>query len=228
MGRGVGRMPPTDAEGRGTGRRETGGRGGGADTGGPYSSQPSPRAGGGRGCGTSVGNPRCARIFRMTEGSSMVAMSCIRPPHRGQARTSDRMLTATILSAQLHCAPSASGSVDCWDTQKGGAPVLKVEANLFGGYDPTAERRQARAVREEGEPGRRSAASWRTDNTGELPIHAVRDLSGWRHASTAPSPTWRLSGSTSTSGRRPCLRSSASRASPLSNSAGSSRASRSK
>ena len=83
----------------------------------------------------------------------MVAMSCIRPPHRGQARTSDRMLTATILSAQLHCAPSASGSVDCWDTQKGGAPVLKVEANLFGGYDPTAERRQARAVREEGERG---------------------------------------------------------------------------
>jgi len=25
--------------------------------------------------------------------------------------------------------------VDCWDAQKGGAPVLKVEPNLFGGYD---------------------------------------------------------------------------------------------
>src|SRR5436189_4239155 len=45
------------------------------------------------------------------------------------------MLTATILLAQLHCSPNASGTVDCWDAQKGGAPVLKVEPNLFGGYD---------------------------------------------------------------------------------------------
>ena len=45
------------------------------------------------------------------------------------------MLAATILLAQLHCSASASGSVDCWDAQKGGAPVLKVEPNLFGGYD---------------------------------------------------------------------------------------------
>ena len=42
---------------------------------------------------------------------------------------------AVILLAQLHCAPNASGTVDCWDAQKGGAPVLKVEPNLFGGYD---------------------------------------------------------------------------------------------
>ena len=46
-----------------------------------------------------------------------------------------RMLAATILLAQLHCAPNASGNVDCFDTQKGGAPILKVEPNLFGGYD---------------------------------------------------------------------------------------------
>ncbi len=45
------------------------------------------------------------------------------------------ILAATILLAQLRCSPSASGSVDCWDAQKGGAPVLKVEPNLFGGYD---------------------------------------------------------------------------------------------
>ena len=45
------------------------------------------------------------------------------------------MLAATILLAQLQCAPSASGSVDCYDAQKGGAPVLKIEPNLFGGYD---------------------------------------------------------------------------------------------
>ncbi len=45
------------------------------------------------------------------------------------------MLAATILLAQLHCAPNASGSVDCWDPQKGGAPVVKVEKNLFGGWD---------------------------------------------------------------------------------------------
>jgi len=45
------------------------------------------------------------------------------------------MLASTIFLAQLHCAPNASGNVDCWDAQKGGAPVLKVEPNLSGGYD---------------------------------------------------------------------------------------------
>ena len=45
------------------------------------------------------------------------------------------MLAATIFLAQLHCAPSASGNVDCSDAAKGGAPVLKVEPNLLGGYD---------------------------------------------------------------------------------------------
>ena len=45
------------------------------------------------------------------------------------------MLPATILLAQLHCSSNASGTVDCWDAQKGGAPVLKVEPNLVGGYD---------------------------------------------------------------------------------------------
>ena len=45
------------------------------------------------------------------------------------------MLAAAILLAQLHCAPNASGTVDCYDAQKGGPPVLKVEPNLFGGYD---------------------------------------------------------------------------------------------
>jgi hypothetical protein len=45
------------------------------------------------------------------------------------------MVPSLILLAQLHCSPSASGSVDCFDVQKGGAPVLKVEPNLFGGFD---------------------------------------------------------------------------------------------
>ncbi len=45
------------------------------------------------------------------------------------------MLADMILLAQLHCAPNASGTVDCFDAHKGGAPVLKVEKNLFGGYD---------------------------------------------------------------------------------------------
>jgi len=44
-------------------------------------------------------------------------------------------MLAAILFAQLQCAPSASGNVDCYDVQKGGAPVLKVEPNLFGGFD---------------------------------------------------------------------------------------------
>ena len=45
------------------------------------------------------------------------------------------MIAALILLAQLHCAPNASGNVDCFDAQKGGAAVLKVEPNLFGGCD---------------------------------------------------------------------------------------------
>ncbi len=49
------------------------------------------------------------------------------------------MLAAALLLAQLHCSPNASGSVDCWDPQRGGAPVLKVEKNLFGGYDVRRE-----------------------------------------------------------------------------------------
>lgn len=45
------------------------------------------------------------------------------------------MITALILLAQLHCAPNASGSTDCFDRHKGGAPVLKIEPNQFGGVD---------------------------------------------------------------------------------------------
>ncbi len=33
------------------------------------------------------------------------------------------MLAAMILLAQLHCAPKASGTVDCYDAQKGDAPI---------------------------------------------------------------------------------------------------------
>jgi len=52
-----------------------------------------------------------------------------------QARPCGGMIAALILLAQLHCTPNASGTVDCYDAQKGGAPVLKVEPNLFGGID---------------------------------------------------------------------------------------------
>lgn len=45
------------------------------------------------------------------------------------------MIATLLFLAQLHCTPNASGSVDCHDAQKGGAPVLKVEPNLFGGFD---------------------------------------------------------------------------------------------
>ncbi len=47
----------------------------------------------------------------------------------------DAILEVLIILAQLHCAPNASGNVDCYDAQKGGAPVVKVEPNLFGGFD---------------------------------------------------------------------------------------------
>ena len=43
------------------------------------------------------------------------------------------MLPATILLAQLHCSPNASGTVDCWDAHKGGAPVLKVDSGRYRG-----------------------------------------------------------------------------------------------
>jgi len=36
-------------------------------------------------------------------------------------------VAALVLLAQLHCAPNAMGTVDCYDAPKGGAPVLKVE-----------------------------------------------------------------------------------------------------
>jgi hypothetical protein len=49
------------------------------------------------------------------------------------------MLGATILLAQLHCSPNASSDIDSWDAKKGGAPVVKVEKNLFGGYDVRRE-----------------------------------------------------------------------------------------
>ena len=49
------------------------------------------------------------------------------------------VFAATIILAQLHCSPNASGTVDCFDAHKGGAPVLKVEKNLFGGYDVRRE-----------------------------------------------------------------------------------------
>jgi len=50
--------------------------------------------------------------------------------------TRRRLILRKNSSAQLnHEPPNASGTVDCYDAQKGGAPVLKVEPNLFGGYD---------------------------------------------------------------------------------------------
>ena len=45
------------------------------------------------------------------------------------------MITALVLLTQLHCAPNASGTVDCYDSQTGGAPSRKIEPNLFGGFD---------------------------------------------------------------------------------------------
>lgn len=45
------------------------------------------------------------------------------------------MILALILLAQLHCTPNASGNVDCYDAQTGGAPVLKIEKNMFDGFD---------------------------------------------------------------------------------------------
>jgi len=45
------------------------------------------------------------------------------------------MVPVVILLAQLHCTANASGNTDCYDAQKGGGPVLKLEPNQFGGVD---------------------------------------------------------------------------------------------
>jgi hypothetical protein len=59
--------------------------------------------GGGRGAGTLVSSPRWVRIFRMTTGSSMVATTRMRPPHRRQASTS----TANVWRKQVRPRPGA-------------------------------------------------------------------------------------------------------------------------
>ena len=74
------------------------------------------------------------------------------PRQGARSRSEDSMLAATILVAQLRCAPNASGNVNCYDKQKGGSPVLKVEPNLRR-FRPPPERREGRAVREEGKRG---------------------------------------------------------------------------
>jgi len=75
------------------------------------------------------------------------------------------MLPATILLAQLHCSSNASGTVDCWDAQKGGVPVLKIEPNLFG--DSTCARATASSCgARRRRAGRRSVASFRRARSG--------------------------------------------------------------
>lgn len=77
------------------------------------------------------------------------------------------MFAATILLAQLRCVPAASGTVDCFDAQKGGAPVLRIEPNLFGGYDlrqsdgklVRCERKATGETRVPGRSGRPEAVS---------------------------------------------------------------------
>lgn len=44
-------------------------------------------------------------------------------------------MVPVVILTQLHCTPNASGNTDCFDPQKGGAPVLKVEQNQSGGFD---------------------------------------------------------------------------------------------
>ena len=69
----------------------------------------SPQLGGARaGTDSSTGKPRWVRIRRITAGSSMVAMTRIRPPHRGQAKTSSAN-TWRSSSAQLRRLACPSG-----------------------------------------------------------------------------------------------------------------------
>jgi hypothetical protein len=84
--------------------------------------------GGGRGAGAAVGSPRWVSIRRMTTGSSMVATTRIRPPHRVQANTS----TPNVCRI-------SSGHDHLRDAGGGGASALTVVAGSLlvtgGGAD---------------------------------------------------------------------------------------------
>src|SRR5438309_368246 len=70
-------------------------------------------SGGGRagsGAGGSLGRPRWPRIFRRTSAASIVAMTDMRPPHRGHWRTS-RSKTLRIRSAHFQSRGFAGGLV---------------------------------------------------------------------------------------------------------------------
>src|SRR5207247_7507831 len=64
----------------------------------------------GRGAGGSVGRPRWPRILRSTSVASIVAMTDMRPPHRGHARTS-RSKTRRIKSAHFQSRGFSGGFV---------------------------------------------------------------------------------------------------------------------
>ena len=52
--------------------------------------------------------------------------------------------------------------MDCYDAQKGGAPVLKVEKNVFGGFD--LRQSDGNLVREKKASGE---TEWRTVQEGQ-------------------------------------------------------------
>ena len=91
----------------------------------------------GRASGMSVGSPRGRRMRSITAGSSITAMSCRRPPHRGHSRTSNPKLRR-MNSAQR---PFAAG---------GGSPAPAASLESSGGefsWEPTGSPNRTTSAR---------------------------------------------------------------------------------
>src|SRR2546426_1011018 len=102
-------------------------------------------------------------------------------PGRDRLRrgSEDRMLAATIpwLSFVVPRPPAATWTATTRRRAARRSSRLSRTSSAATTYArPTGRSCGARGRQAE----RRSVAPCRTDNTGELPIHAVRDVSGWR------------------------------------------------
>jgi len=110
----------------------------------------------GKGAGGSVGRPRWPRIWRSTSAASIVAMTDMRPPQRGHARTS-RAKTRRIKSAHLQ-SRGFSGEFGCFASRVslGGAVA---ETSTVGGDGSAPALSVAGAG---GSPGGGPGAPWAT------------------------------------------------------------------
>src|SRR5207244_9900734 len=132
---------------------------GGAARGGGGSGRGWERGGGGRagkGAGGSVGRPRWPRIWRSTSAASIVAMTDMRPPQRGHARTS-RSKTRRIKSAHLQSRGFSGGFGSFVSGGSSGGAVLETSPSGRDGSSPGFSAAVGRGL-----PGDGVAPPWAT------------------------------------------------------------------